>query len=96
MISKGYLYTLVRVNDLDHEIPSIDSVLIVNEFLDVFPEDLPWIPPEVEIDFCVNLDPNTKQISIPLYRMALAELKNLKLQLENLLDKGFIQPSISL
>ena len=45
MMSKGLLRHLVSVNDLDHEIPSIDSVPIVNVFLDVFPDDLPGVPP---------------------------------------------------
>ena len=95
MISKGYLYNIVRVNDYHHEISSIVSVSILNEFPDVLTDDLQWIPPEVETDFGVNLDFNTKAISIPLYRMAPAELKKLKLQLKNLLDKGFIKPRIS-
>ena len=68
---------------------------IVNEFRDVFPEDLVGITSEREIDFGVDLDPKTKPISIPPYRMAPAELKELKLQLKDLLDKGFIQSSIS-
>ena len=72
MIAKGYLYHLVRVNDFDQEFPSIDLISIVNEFLHVFPEDLPGIPPEHDNDFGVDLDPNTKQISIPPYRRALA------------------------
>ena len=63
---------------------------IVNEFQDVFLEDLPGIHPEREIGFSVDLDPNTKPISVPPYRMAQAELKELKLQLKDLLDKGFI------
>ena len=67
VIAKGYLYHLVRVNDLDHEVPSIDSVSIVNEFQDVFPDDLPGIPPQCEIYFGVDLDPNTNLISIPPY-----------------------------
>ena len=46
MIAKGFLYHLVRVNDLDQEVPCIDSLSIVNEFLDVFPKDLPGVPPE--------------------------------------------------
>ncbi|XP_069148162.1 uncharacterized protein [Solanum lycopersicum] len=50
---------------------------------------------EHEVDFGVDLDPNTKPISIPPYRMTPAELKKLKFQLKDLLDKGFIQPSIS-
>ena len=95
MLSKGYLYHLVIVNDLEHEVPSIDSVSIMNEFQDVFPEDLPGIPPEREIDFGIDIDLSTKPILIPPYRMAPAELKELKLQLKDLLDKGFFQPSIS-
>ena len=67
MLSKGYLYHLVRVNDFEHEVPSIDSVSIVNDLQDVFPEDLLGIPPEREIDFGADLDPNTKSIHIPPY-----------------------------
>ena len=92
---KGLLCHLVSVNDLNHDIPSIDLVPVVNEFLDMFPEDLPGVPPLREIDFGVKLEPDTKQVSIPPYRMAPAELKELKLQLEDLTNKGFIQPSIS-
>ena len=94
-MSKGLLCHLVSVNDLDHEIPSIDSVPVVNEFLNVFPEDLPRVPPLLKIDFGIDLEPDTNPISIPSYRIALAELKELKLQLKDLTDKGFIQPSIS-
>ena len=68
MLPKRYLYHLVRVNDLERDVPSIDSVPIVNEFQDVFLEDLPGIHPEREIGFSVDLDPNTKPISIPPYR----------------------------
>ena len=74
---------------------SLESVSIVNEFPDVFPKDLPGIPPEREIDFGIDLLPNTNPISIPPYRMAPAELKELKEQLKDLLDKGFIRPSKS-
>ena len=96
MLSKGYLYRLVRVNDLENEVPSIDYVSIVNEFQDVFSEDLPGFPPKREIDFGVDLDPKTKPITIPPYRMSPVELKKLKLHSKDRLDKGFIQPSISL
>ncbi|XP_070025155.1 uncharacterized protein [Nicotiana sylvestris] len=95
MISKGYIYHLVRVKDADAQIPTLQSVPIVNEFPEVFPEDLPGIPPDREIDFGIDLLPGTKPISIPPYRMAPAKLKELKVQLKNLLDKGFIRPSIS-
>ena len=86
MLSKGYLYNLVRVNDLEHKVPSIDFVSIVNEFQDVFPENLPRIPLEREIDIDVYLDPKTKPIFVPPTRITPAELKELKLQLKDLLD----------
>ena len=85
----------MSVNDSDHDISSIDSVPVVNEFLDVFPEDLSGVPPLREIDFGINLEPNIKSISIPPHRMAPTELKELKMQLKDLTDKGFIWPSIS-
>ncbi|XP_070029791.1 uncharacterized protein [Nicotiana sylvestris] len=95
MISKGYIYHVVRVKDTDAQIPTLQSVPIVNEFPEVFPEDLPGIPPDREIDFGIDLLPGTKPISILPYRMAPAELKELKVQLKDLLDKGFIRPSVS-
>ena len=95
MIAKGCIYHLVRVRDENSEPPSIESVLVVNEFLDVFPEDLSGIPPEREIEFGIDLLPDTQPIYIPLYRMAPTELKELKEQLKDLLEKCFIRPSIS-
>ncbi|KAH0725447.1 hypothetical protein KY284_001312 [Solanum tuberosum] len=95
MISKVYLYHLVRVKDLSSETPTLESIPVVNEFPEVFPEDLPGVPPEREIDLGIDLLPNTQSISIPPYIRAPAELKELKEQLKDLLDKGFIRPSIS-
>ena len=86
---------MVRIKDLECETPSIESVQVVREFLKVFPNNLLGVPPEREIDFRNDLLPDTSPISIPPYRMAPNELKELKLQLKDLLDKGFIQPSIS-
>ena len=94
MISKGLLYHLVSVNYLDHDIPSIGSMPVVNEFLDVLPEDLFGVPPLLEIDFDIDLETDTKPILIPPYIMASAKLKEFKLQLKDLSDKGFIQPSV--
>ncbi|WMV41180.1 hypothetical protein MTR67_034565, partial [Solanum verrucosum] len=77
------------------EIPLLESVPVVKHFPEVFPNDLPGIPPEREIDFGIDLLLDTQPISIPPYRMAPRELKELIAQLKDLLDKGFIQPSIS-
>ncbi|WMV14189.1 hypothetical protein MTR67_007574 [Solanum verrucosum] len=60
---------------MDSEIPILESVPVVNEFSEVFPDDLLSIPPEREIDFCIDLLPDTQPISIPHYKMAL-ELKD--------------------
>ncbi|XP_075076822.1 uncharacterized protein LOC142163434 [Nicotiana tabacum] len=76
MISKGYIYHLVQVKDADAQIPTLKSVPIVNDFPEVFPEDLPGVSPDREIDFGIDLLPGTKPISIPPYRMAPAELKD--------------------
>ena len=70
MISKGYLYHLVRVKDSNLEIPTLESVPVVCEFPEVFPEDLPEVLPEKEINFEIDLLPDTQSISIPPYKMA--------------------------
>ncbi|KAH0776482.1 hypothetical protein KY290_007893 [Solanum tuberosum] len=65
------------------------------EFSEVFPDDLLGVPLEREIDFGIDVLLHTRPISIPPYRMAPAELKELKEQLKDLLEKGFIRPSVS-
>ena len=60
-----------------------------------FPNDIAGLPPEKEVESTIDLFPRTEPISIPPYRMAPAELRELKAQLEELLSKGFIRPSIS-
>ena len=64
----------VRVKDLDSVVPPIELVLVVREFLEVFPNDLPRIPLEREIDSIIDLLLKTNPILIPPYRMASAEL----------------------
>ena len=76
---------------LDEEIggESADSfILVVTEFLDVFPLELPRLLPEREIKFCINLVPGTSPVLIAPYRMAPDELAELRTQLDDLLDKG--------
>ena len=65
MISKGCLYLIVRVQDLDFKIPPIESVPVVSEFLEVFPNDLPGIPHEQEFYFGIDLLLKTNPILIP-------------------------------
>ncbi|TYJ98730.1 pol protein [Cucumis melo var. makuwa] len=74
---------------------SLSSESVVREYLDIFPDELPGLLPPREIDFTIELESGTTPISRAPYRMALAELKELKVQLQELLNKGFIRPSVS-
>ncbi|KAL5539055.1 hypothetical protein UlMin_044547 [Ulmus minor] len=89
----GYLATIV---DKSVEAKgNVEDVPIVRDFVDVFPEELPGLPPDREIQFEIELLPGTAPISKAPYRMAPAELKELQAQLQDLLDKRFIRPSHS-
>ena len=67
----------------------------MKEFPKVFLDNLPGVPPERQIDFGIYIIPDICPISIQPYRMAPTKLKKLKEQMKNLLDKGFIRPSVS-
>ncbi|XP_057416627.1 uncharacterized protein LOC130711144 [Lotus japonicus] len=95
LLRKGCQGYLALVKDTQAVEKKLEEVLIVCEFPDVFPEELPGLPPDREIEFSIDLVPGTQPISIPPYRMAPAELKELREQLQDLLDKGFIRPSSS-
>ena len=73
----------------------VQETRIISEFSDVFPEDLPGLPPVREVEFGIEVIPGTAPVSITPYRMAPVELKELKKQLQELQDKGFIRPSFS-
>ena len=86
---------LAHIRDVEIETPSIEFIPVVSEFRKVFPNDLHGMPPDRDIDFCIDLEPGTRPISILPYRMAPAELRELKAQIQELLNKGFIHPSAS-
>ena len=94
MLRKGCQGYLSYVMETGNEGTTLDEIPVVREFSDVFPDDIEGLPPEREVEFTIDLIPRTEPISIPLYRMAPAELRELKAQLEELLSKGFIRPSI--
>jgi hypothetical protein len=72
-----------------------EDVPVVREYLDVFPEELPGMPPDREIEFAIDLVPGTTPISKRPYRMSAGELKELRKQLNELEEKGLIRPSVS-
>jgi len=73
----------------------LTQIPVVCEFPDVFPEELPGLPPDREVEFAIELILGTAPISRRPYRMPPNELAELKTQLKELLDKGFIRPSSS-
>nr|GEV92967.1 hypothetical protein [Tanacetum cinerariifolium] len=86
---------LASIMDTSSDGPSLETHPVVRDFSDLFPEELSGIPPESENEFGIELIPGTQPISKALYRMAPIELKELKEQLQELLDLGFIRPSVS-
>jgi hypothetical protein len=73
----------------------VERIPVVCDYPDVFPDELPGMPPDRDIEFAIELQPGTAPISKRPYRMPPAELVELKKQLQDLLDKGFIRPSTS-
>ena len=94
-VKKGCQGFLSSVINLQTKEPILEDIPIAKHFPDVFPDDLPSLPPSREIEFTINLIPGTIPISKPPYRMSPLELRELKVQLQDLLDKGFTKPSVS-
>ncbi|KAL0535938.1 hypothetical protein IC582_024872 [Cucumis melo] len=90
LLSQGTWGILASVVDTREADVSLSSEPVVRDYPDVFPEELPGLPPHREVEFAIELEPGTVPISRAPYRMAPAELKELKVQLQELLDKGFI------
>ena len=95
MVRKGCEAYLAYVIDTVKERPSVSDIPTVSGFPNVFPEELSGLPPQREIEFAIDVIPGVTPASITPYRMAPLELKELKLQLQELLEKGFIRPSVS-
>ena len=83
------------MHDVSREIRSLESILVVYDFLDVFPNNLLNLPSEHDIHFLVEIEPGAWPISIPPYRMAPEYLKGLPFQLKDISGNGYFRPSIS-
>ena len=96
----AFLVPLPRSFDLQNlscaiQTMTLFDILVVCEFLDVFLDELPGLPLDRDVEFKKELVPGTAPISRRPYRMPPNELTELKIQLQELLDKGLIQPSSS-
>ncbi|GKD17966.1 putative reverse transcriptase domain-containing protein [Tanacetum coccineum] len=98
-IQKGCQVYLAQVTSKKTEDKSeekrLEDVSIVREFLKVFPEDLPGLPPARQVEFQIDLVPGAAPVARAPYRLAPAEMQELSTQLQELSDKGFIRPSSS-
>ena len=95
IVRKGCEAYLAYVIETEKARPSVSYIPTISDFPNMFLEELPGLPPQKEIEFVIDVVPSTTPISITLYRMAPLELKELKLQLQELLEKGFIHSSVS-
>ena len=94
-LRKGCVAFLLSLSAEKSNDQPLESLEVVREFLDLFPEELPGLPPLREVEFGIQSLPGTAPISKAPYRMAPAELSELKCQLEELMEQGFIRPSMS-
>ncbi|KAL4032686.1 hypothetical protein IC575_005767 [Cucumis melo] len=95
LLRKGCTTFLAHVVEVQEEKLKPEEVPVVNEYLDVFSADLSGLPPDREVEFTIELLPGTTPISQAPYRMAPSELKELKVQFQELIDKEYIRPSVS-
>lgn len=87
---------MAYISNTEAKSSTVKELRIVREFLDVFLEELPGLPPSREVEFGIELLSGMASVSIAPYRMAPKELVELKAQIQELLDRGFIQPSVFL
>ncbi|XP_073149230.1 uncharacterized protein [Henckelia pumila] len=92
IVLEGFLIYAVDVMKTS---PKLADLSVVSEFVDVFPDEISGLPPAREVYFSIELMSGTQLISKAPYRMAPDELKELKEQLEYILAKGYIRPSVS-
>ena len=95
MVRKRCEAYLAYVIDMVKARPSVSDIPTVSDFSDMFMEELLGFPPQRGIEFLIDIVPGATPASITPYRIAPMELKELKLQLQELLKKGFIRPSVS-
>jgi len=93
-LKKGCQGYLRAIEAIEQKEPDLNEIPVVREFPHVF-QEVPGLPSDLEIEFTIELVPGTVPISKAPYQMALAELTELRVQLQELLDKGLIQLSVS-
>ncbi|XP_074305802.1 uncharacterized protein LOC141641024 [Silene latifolia] len=94
-LRKGDQLILCQMWDRESGTPRISDIPVVRDFEGVFPEEIPGLPPKRDVDISIDLKPGAGPISKPPYRMGPKEMEELKKQLDELAEKGYIRPSVS-
>ncbi|KAI3707652.1 hypothetical protein L6452_26279 [Arctium lappa] len=94
-LAKGCPSFLAYVIDAKLEKKKLEDVEVVREFSDVFPYNLPGLPPDRQVEFRIDLTPGAAPITRAPYRLAPSKMKEMMSQLQDLLEKGFVRPSSS-
>ncbi|KAI3809549.1 hypothetical protein L1987_25526 [Smallanthus sonchifolius] len=94
-LRKGYCVFLAHVVEKKPKERRLEEIPIVKDYPEVFPEDLPGLPPPRQVEFRIDLVPGAAPVARSPYRLAPSEMQELSNQLQELLDKGFIRPSFS-
>ena len=89
------LYATRVLEKIENEIPKLEDYHVLQEFQDVFFDEVPGLPPKWDIDFTIELVPGAPPVSKTPYRMSTPEMLELKMQLQELLQKNYIRPSVS-
>ncbi|GKG40406.1 hypothetical protein Tco_0467183, partial [Tanacetum coccineum] len=92
-VSRLKVVSCMKVIEKEPAERRLEDVPVICEFPDVFPEDLPGLPPSRQVEFVIELVPGAASVARAPYRLAPSEMKELAKQLQELSDKGFIRPS---
>ncbi|GJY17567.1 putative reverse transcriptase domain-containing protein [Tanacetum coccineum] len=94
-VERGCHLFLAHVTENKSKEKRMEDVPVIRDFPEVFPEELPGLPPPRQVEFRIDLVPGAAPIARAPYRLAPSEMKELSVQLQELLEKGFIRPSSS-
>lgn len=94
-LRKNYVAFLAHIVDKKAKEKKLEEILVIKEFPEVFPEDLPGLPPVRSVEFRIDLIPGATPVAKSPYRLAPSKMQELASQLQELSDKGFIRPSVS-
>nr|GEZ02104.1 reverse transcriptase domain-containing protein [Tanacetum cinerariifolium] len=94
-IKNGYELFLAQVTKKGSKEKRLEDAVVIRDFPEVFPDELPGLPPPRQVEFHIDLIPDAAPVACAPYRLAPSEMKELSKQLRELLEKGFIRPSSS-